>query len=291
MSDRHNLLEFFLAIFQVDGIDDRFALAVGERLAHGDGIRRVNHDRGFDLPNQLLVKKRDVFPLVPFRALQAYIHNVRAAFHLPAPNLSGFFPFFFRHQVLEQPRPDHVRAFTYEQRPCALFRLDRLYARIHSPMRLGRSHARFLALDHLRNRPDVLFGGAAAATNDIQPAMFHESFKLRRQRCRRFEVFAFLIRQSGIRVTGYKLARQRAQRPDVVGHKLRARGAVHSKCQRMCMPQRSPHRFHGLPGEHRAHRFDCDRDKEGNRHADFLREFLNREDGRFDVSCVLAGFH
>ena len=197
---RHNFLEFFLAIFEVDGIDDCFALAVGERLPHGHRIRGVDHDGRFNLANQLLVERRYIFLLVSLRALQAHIHDVGATFHLPAPDLRGFLPFFFCDEVLKQPRSDDIRAFTNQQWPRAFFRFDRLYARIHGAVRFRRPDARFLALYHLPNRSDVLFRRAAATSDDIQPTVTHELLELRRKRGRRFQVFAFLVRQAGVRV-------------------------------------------------------------------------------------------
>ena len=38
VGDGDNFLEFFFAIFEIDGVDDGFALAVGEGLRDGAGI-------------------------------------------------------------------------------------------------------------------------------------------------------------------------------------------------------------------------------------------------------------
>ena len=45
-------LEFLLAVFEVDGVDDAFALALGERQLDGARIGGVDHDRRFDLADQ-----------------------------------------------------------------------------------------------------------------------------------------------------------------------------------------------------------------------------------------------
>ena len=46
--ERADAFEFFFAIFEIDGIDDAFALAIGERELDGARIGGIDHDRGFD---------------------------------------------------------------------------------------------------------------------------------------------------------------------------------------------------------------------------------------------------
>src|ERR1700737_3674062 len=49
MRNRHNLLELFLAVLQVDRIDDRLALAIRQRELHSRWVGRIDHalrDRG-----------------------------------------------------------------------------------------------------------------------------------------------------------------------------------------------------------------------------------------------------
>ena len=180
--DRHHVLELLLAVFQVDRVDDALPLAVGQRQLHRRRIGGVDHDRRLDLADQLLVERRDVLHLVAVRALQAHVHDVRAVLHLPARDLGGLFPLLFRHQVLEQPRPDHVGPLAHDQRPRLLVRFHRLDARVDRAMRLRRPHPRLLSLHHLRDRADVRLRGAAASAHDIQPAVIDEFLQLRRQR-------------------------------------------------------------------------------------------------------------
>ena len=100
--DRASPFELLLAVFQVDRIDDRLTLAVGERQFHGPGIGGVDHHRRFDLANQLFVKRRDVLDLVAVGALQADIHDMRAVLHLAAADFGGLLPFLRGNQILEQ---------------------------------------------------------------------------------------------------------------------------------------------------------------------------------------------
>ena len=100
---RADALELLFAVFQVDGVDDALALAIGERQLDGLGIGGVDHDRRLaDLADQLLVEQRDVVHFVAVGALQADVDDVRAVLHLPARDLDGLFPFLRGDQVLEQ---------------------------------------------------------------------------------------------------------------------------------------------------------------------------------------------
>ena len=160
---RADALKFFFAIFQVDRIDDAFALAIGERQLDAARVGGVDHDRHFDFADQLLVERRNVVHFVAIGALQADVHDVRAAFHLPPRDFGGFFPLFGRHQILEQARADHVGALADDQRPRAFFGFDHFNPGINRAMiRLGRS-PRLFPFGHLRDRANVLLGGSAAS--------------------------------------------------------------------------------------------------------------------------------
>src|SRR4029077_16304275 len=95
VGDGGDLFEFFLAVFEVDGIDDGFALAIGEGLFDGGGIGGIDHHRGFYFADQLFVEGRDVFLFVALGALQADVDDVRAPADLAARDFAGFFPLFF----------------------------------------------------------------------------------------------------------------------------------------------------------------------------------------------------
>ncbi len=95
--ERADAFEFFFAIFEIDGIDDAFALAIGERELDGARIGGIDHDRRFDFADELIVKRRDVGHFVAVGALQADVHDVRAAFHLAPRDFGGFFPKFSGH--------------------------------------------------------------------------------------------------------------------------------------------------------------------------------------------------
>ena len=101
MRDRHNPFEFLFAILQIDGIENRLALAIRQRQLDRRGIGRVNHHRRFHFADQLFIKPRNVLLLVALRALQAHVHDMRPATHLSSRNLARLFPLFLGHQILE----------------------------------------------------------------------------------------------------------------------------------------------------------------------------------------------
>ena len=68
-----------------------------------------------------------------------------------------------------------------------------------------------LFLDHLCDRANVFFGGAAAAADDVQPAAIDETFELLRERRGGFLVEAFFIGEAGIGVAGHEAAGERMQ--------------------------------------------------------------------------------
>ena len=102
---RADQLEFFLTVFEIDGIDDALALAVSERQLHRLRVGGVDHDGRFDLANQLFVEGRDVGDLVAIARLQADIDDMRAIADLPARDLSRLFPLFGGDHVLEEAEP------------------------------------------------------------------------------------------------------------------------------------------------------------------------------------------
>ena len=118
--------------------------------------------------------------------------------HLPARDLGGLFPLLLGDQVLEQARADHVGALADDQRAIALLGLDQFDAGVVGAMRRRGSRARTLALDHLRDGADVRRRGAAAAADDVQPAVVDELLELRGQRFRRL-ADTCLLRSAGRR--------------------------------------------------------------------------------------------
>src|SRR6266478_6088812 len=256
VGDRNNFFKFFLAVFEVDGVDDGFALAIGKSLRDGAGVGGVDHYRRFYFADELFVKRGNVFLFVALGALQANVYDVRAAADLAAGDFAGFFPLFFGDEVFEEARADHVSALADEQRARAVFSFDGFDTGIDGTVLFRGTLARLFALGHLRQGANMLLGGAAAAADEIQPAVIDEFLELGGQRGWRLEVLALFVGQPGVGIAGDEFAGELAQRANVVGHEFRASGAVHAEGQRLGEAQRSPHGFDSLSGEHGAHRLD-----------------------------------
>ena len=157
--ERADPLELLFAVFQVDRVDDALALAVGQRQFDGPRIGGVDHDRRFDLADQLR-RRRAGCPSISSRSrgLQADVDDVRAVAHLAPRDLAGLFPLLFRDQVLEQARADDVGALADDQRAVALFGFDQLDAGIVGAVRRRRDLRGASALDH-RSRWRVMCAG------------------------------------------------------------------------------------------------------------------------------------
>src|SRR6266481_389127 len=184
VGDGDDFLEFFLAVFEVDGIDDGLSLAIGEGLLDGAGVSGVNHHRGFYFADEFFVERRDVFFLVALGALQADVDNMSAAADLATGDFAGFFPLFFGDEIFEEARADDVGALADEQRARAVFGFDSFDAGIDGAVPLRGTLARLFAMGHLREGANVLLGGAAAAADDVEPAVIYEFFELGSERRR-----------------------------------------------------------------------------------------------------------
>jgi hypothetical protein len=110
LDQRQHLVEFLLAILEIDRVDDAFALAIGQGPLDGIVVGRVDHERHFDLVDDLLVKPIDVRHFVAVAVFQVDVDDVRAALDLGARNLGRFLEFFIGNEPLECARADLVGA-------------------------------------------------------------------------------------------------------------------------------------------------------------------------------------
>src|ERR1041384_1303572 len=94
-------LEFVESIFEVNRVDDRLALAIGQRAFNGDRIGGIDHDRRLHHTNHLFIKSVDVVQLFAICVLKIHITDLRSAFYLLSSDLSRFLVFLFGDQALE----------------------------------------------------------------------------------------------------------------------------------------------------------------------------------------------
>ena len=207
--ERRHALELLEPVFEVDRVDDRLALAVGQRAFERDRIGRVDHDRRADLLAEQLVEAVDVHELVAIGVLQVHVDDLRAALHLLARDLAGLFVLLRGDQPLELLRADLVRPLADDQRAVVVRRLDEVDAGVQRAAMLHR-HARPLAVDHRREGAGVVEARAAAAADDVEPALIGEALEHGRHLLRRLLVAALLVGQPGVRPDGHaELGRRR----------------------------------------------------------------------------------
>ena len=120
-----------LAVLEVNGIDDRLALAVGERNLDRIGIGGVDHDRRLDRAAETFEKLSHRFNLVAFGGLQADIDDLRAPLDLAAGDLGRLVPLTGVHQLPKLLRADNVGALAHQQRSVVLVGLDQINAGVN----------------------------------------------------------------------------------------------------------------------------------------------------------------
>src|SRR6185312_12191154 len=152
--------------------------------------------------------------------LQTDVDDVRAITNLPAGYFGRLFPLLFGNHLLKEPRADHISALPNNERAIAVFRFDKIDAGNVGAVRRFLRRARNLVLNHLCDGLNVRGRSAAAAANEIQPAVIDKLFKLGRETGWSFGVLSFLVWQAGVWVAGDACRCEFMNRPDMVGHKL-----------------------------------------------------------------------
>src|SRR5246127_365296 len=242
--ERADAFELFFAVFEIDGIDDALALAIREREFDRGRVRGIDHERSLDFADELIVERRNVLHLVAIGALQADVNHVGATFYLTASDFCGFLPLFGGDQILERARADHVGALADNERARAFFGFDHFDTGIDGAMFLFGWPARRLAFGHLGDCANVIFGGSAAAADNVEPAAIHEALELFRERSRRFAIAAFFVGQSRIRVARDVSAGERLHGANVICHEFGTGGAVQAERKQLNMIERCPECFY-----------------------------------------------
>ncbi len=279
-----------LAVLEVDRVDDRAALAEGEGELDRVGVGRVDHDRRLGRANQALVEDRHVGDLVALGRLQADVDDLRPAADLAAGDLGRLVPALFRHQATELRRADHVGALADQQRAGLVGRLDQIDTGVEDPPRPVAGNAPGRApLDHRSERGDVAVGGAAAAADQIQPAVVGEALERRRQALGGLRVAAVRVRETRVGVAGDRGPGHLVHGAEVVGHQVGTGRAVEPDREQRRVLEGGHERIRGLAGEHRAHRLDRAGDHHRPSRAELGEHPLDGDQRRLGVAGVLAG--
>src|SRR6185369_2766839 len=143
--------------------------------------------------------------------------------------------------------------------------------------------------DEVDEGGDVSVGGAATAAHQVEPAGVEEAGEGADEDVRSFGVFAVLVRQAGVRHAGDAGAADLGKGADVIGHQLRAGGAVEADVEQVGVEERDGERFGVLAAEHGAGGLDGGGDGDGDLPAGVGEGAVDADQGRFDVAGVLRG--
>ena len=223
--ERRDSLEFIEAVLQVDRVDDRFALAIGERALDRDRIGGVDHGRGLDHSNHLFVETIDVIKLLAIGVLEIDVADLRTPLNLLPGDLGCLFVFLFGDQALEFTRADFVGSLANDQRALVIARFDKVDSRKQTAMMFDRD-TRSCIVDHLRKRAYVGRGRAAAASDQIDPAVIDKARKRGRHALGSFEVYAVFVGQPGVGYAGNASLSQLSETAYAIGHELGSSCAV-----------------------------------------------------------------
>ena len=280
-----------LAVLEVDRVDDRLALAVGERDLDGLRIGGVDHDRRLDRAADPVIELVHRGLLVALGGLQADIDDLRAALHLAAGDLGRFVPLAGVHELPKLLRANDVGALADQQRPVVLVGLDQVDARVDGlPLPSLCQRPRFPPLHHAGYRRDVGVGGAAAAADEVQPSGVDEARERGGQAFRRLRVASVLVRQTGVWKARHRDPRPLMDGPQVVGHEIGAGGAVEPDRQLLGMLDRGQKGVRRLAAEHSSRGLDGSRHHHRPPHPGVGKRLLDRNQRRLGVAGVLAGF-
>ena len=137
--ERGDALELLLAVFEIDGVDNTFALAIREGELHRGGVGGVDHDGGFGFADELFVEGGNVGDFVAVGGLEADVDDVCAVADLPAGDLGGLLPFLSGDHVFEEAGADDVRALADDEWAIGVVGFDQFDAGVEGAVggRLG----------------------------------------------------------------------------------------------------------------------------------------------------------
>ena len=133
--------------------------------------------------------------------------------------------------------------------------------------------------------------GAAAAADDVEPAVIDEALELGGERLRGFVIEAgFRIGKASVGIAGEAGGCEFMKRADVIGHELGTGGAVEADREEFGVGDGGVEGVGCLAAEHGAGSFDSAGDHDGDDVTEFFAKAVDGEQAGFDVASVLAGF-
>ena len=216
----------------------------------------INHDGGLHLAGQKVKERLHVRRFVPVRVLKAHVQDVRAVPYLPAAYLGRFLESSLRNQAAEPAASQHVGALPDNDGPHILVHQQGLNPGDPGLVGLDRLACRF-ALGYFSKSVDVFRHRAAAPAYQVHPTGIDEPAQRGSHHLRRLVVVPVLVGQTRVGQAGHREPGQPGQRPHMIGHKLRAGGAVETDPQQVPVRQRSVECLGILPRQQGPHRLHC----------------------------------
>ncbi len=282
--------ELGFAFFQADRIDDAFALhALEARLDHRP-LRAVDHQRDagdFGLGGDQVQERRHGLFAVEERFVHVDVEDVGAVGDLVAGDLESRFVIaaadeageFFRAGDVRPLADDDEIAFGPQRQ-----RLQAAQARIAGNRR---TRTRGDVFHCVGDGADVLGRRAAAAADDIEPAVLGELTQQPPHVLGRFVVAAEFVGQAGVGMAAHEAGGNPRKFLDVGPHAVGAQGAVETHAQCRKMRDRVPKGLDRLAGEGPAAGVgDRGRDHHGQVDAPLIEELRDGEQARLEVERV-----
>ena len=253
--------EIGLAFLEADRVDDGLALHALEAGFDHRPLRAVDHHRhardlglGGDVVQEL--------GHAGFRIQHAFVHvdvdDVGAAADLVERHRGRAGPVLGLDEPLELLRAGDVGALADHLEVASPAGCvsgsspDNRVSRFPAPASAVPTPRGARSFDGLRDRPDVIGRGAAAAADDVDEAALGELLDQRRCLRRLLVVLAERIRQAGVRVAADVALDRARQLREVRAHLARAERAVEADAERLGVFDRQVERVEGLARERAA---------------------------------------
>ena len=181
------------ALFALPGRVTAQAMGARVKSLHDVGVGRVEHQRNLHESDELIQEGLHVGDLIAVGVLQTDVQHLAAAPDLRSTHLGGGFVLPCGDQALELPAPQDVRALADQERPVVVGQLHRLESG-HPRTLVVRQRARPPTRHRLDEGRDVRFGGAAAATDQVEPPGLEEAADHLPEEVGALRVLALLVR-------------------------------------------------------------------------------------------------
>ena len=286
LDDRGVLEELLLATLERDGVHDALALATLQARLDDVELRRVNHEGHLGhigLGNHQVHEARHRGLAVDEAVVHVDVDDVSTVLDLLEGDSESLFVVTVDDGLLENRGPRDVAALTKVDERLAVVVdvgvvVERLEAREAHDVLHGVLLAGLELRHHLREAPDVVIGGTAAAADGVDQALFGEHAAVVRHFVALLVVAAHSVGETGVGVAEHPAVRSLGQVLDVGNHVLGAEGAVKTDRDGLGVAHGVPERLVRLAGQSAAGVVDDGAgDEDGNLLAPVREELVDGE--------------